>query len=113
MQENWNNITPHELSDIVYHVAQSHKMNEAMIINSTNTLKVVAVRHLAVYLCCMRGYTLNEVAKYFKYRNHSGVIHARNRVDNELQTNQRVMTNTLNTYKRYYKRFKALCNEKD
>lgn len=100
---NLTNIVPVEISDIVYHVAASHNVSESDILGKSKKQQIVALRHLAVYLCCYRGYILQDIAEYFNYKDHTGALFARNRVENDLSTKHCIIVNTLKRYSRYYK----------
>ena len=78
-------ITPAKIVSIV---AEHYQLDEKDLISAKKNKEVAYPRQIAMYLCCeMCDYTQKDVGDALGGRDHSTVIHGRNKIAHDLQEN--------------------------
>jgi len=84
-QLSFNNKKQFEINTIIKKVAQHYHISEADILGENRNKDFVLPRHIAVYIAKkISNKSLSDLAKLFKRKNHSTIIHAFAKID-ELQ----------------------------
>lgn len=74
---------------IIYEVAQALDVEPAKIKGIRRNMEVVHARHLAIYLMLQRGLSQRQIGTALQ-RDHSSIIHARNKVESTTKQNDRI-----------------------
>ena len=79
-------ITPEKIVSIV---AEHYHLDEKDLLSSKKNKELAYPRQIAMYLCCeMCDATQKDVGEALGGRDHSTVIHGRNKIAGELQNDQ-------------------------
>lgn len=75
--------------DLIKVVANHFHVKQVAIRGKSRVKNLVKARHIAMYLFCRElGMPLQETGKWFSGRDHSSVLHARDKIDKDIQLDE-------------------------
>lgn len=80
-----------EVSDIISHVCKYYRISNADIVSKKKTKNLVEARMIAIYLITdILPMPLVQIGELFGGRDHTTIIHARDKITDEIKTNERI-----------------------
>lgn len=76
---------------IIQSVSQLYRINEDDLTSKRKTKEIVVPRQIAIYLCKnLTELSYNKIGEYFGGKDHSTVMHAIKKIDNDLKTDEKL-----------------------
>ncbi len=85
MVDTWESSQRHSLKQISTVIARFYQISRQQLSGSSRKPAVVQARALAMYLAKQAGYSLREIGAHFGQRDHSTVLHACQKIQNQFE----------------------------